>query len=304
MENSKKGPLVPILIAIIIALLAVIIYLLYSNMQRQETIIRQQDQIEADSATINEKVRQLEELNLALNRAKMEVEELGEKSDSLQAKIAILNKLIEDVKKGNQRNIAKLNSQIAEFKKLLEIKDAEIAQLREKNKNLTSKVDTLSKEKAIMNDSLSAIKSVKTELEKQVAIASILKAENIKITSLTKKDKELDKDEYKSKDIHKLKIVVTLAENKVARKNEKPILFRLIEPSGSVIFDKAMGGGFFVTNEGKEIPYTDKKIIKYDNSKQSVTFIYLKGSEYKSGIHKVEIYAEGYKIGEATFTVK
>ncbi|MCS6824509.1 MAG: hypothetical protein NZ529_09450 [Cytophagaceae bacterium] len=304
MNTRSKSPLVPLLVALIVVLCALVIYLIYNNSQNQEVITRQKDQIEADSATINEKIRELEELNLALNRAKMEVEELGEKSDSLQMKIIALNKLLDDVKKGNQRNIARLNAQIAEFKKLLEIKDVEIAQLREKNLSLSSRVDDLSKEKAMMDDSLTAMKSAKTELEKQVAIASMLKAENIKITALNKKDKELDKEEYKAKHIVKLKIVATLAENKVARKNEKQIMFRLIEPSGTVIFDKATGGGFFTTNEGKEIPYTDKKVIKYDNTKQTITFVYIKGTPYKSGVHKVELYAENYLIGEATFTVK
>lgn len=304
MEDKKKSPLVPILIGIIVLQLVVIGYLLFNTNEKTVVIQQQEEKIEADSAKIQSQLKELEEMNLALNRVKMEMTELGKTNDTLEQEIAKLNKTIEDVRAGRSRDVNKLNAKLAELKKLLDLKDSEIAAWRLKADSLTTEVGSLNQQKSVMNDSISALRNQKTELAQQVAIASILKAENIRINVITKKDKELAKDEYRAKDIYKLKISFTLGENKVARKDSKSMVMRLIEPSGSVLYDAALGGGFFTNNDGKEIPYTDKKNIKFDNSKQAVSFIYVKGNEYKSGSYKVELYGDGNKIGESTFVVK
>jgi hypothetical protein len=303
MTEQKKSPIIPILIAIIIVLGVVVVFLLINKNTDSETIAKQEEKIEADSATINAKVKELEELNLALTRAKMEMDELGKSNDTLDQQLAQLNEYIKQVKAGNAKQVGNLTAKLSEYKKLLEIKDREITTLRQTADSLNTAVTTLNKEKSQMNDTIASLNTVKGELAKQVAIASILKAENIRVTAINKKDKELDKDEYKSKDIVKLKVLFNLGDNKVARKDNKQIIFRLIEPSGSVLYDAATGGGFFNV-DGKDIPYTDKKSVKFDNSKQQVGFVYVKGSEYKSGTYKLEIYGDGVKIGDSQFTVK
>ena len=56
--------------------------------------------------------------------------------------------------------------------------------------------------------------------------------------------------------------------------------------------------------EGKEIPYTLKTDLLFDNRRPEVAFIYLKGSSYKPGKHTVELYSEGFSIGTGTFLIK
>jgi hypothetical protein len=304
MEEKKKSPLVPILIGIIVLQLGIIAYLLFNTNEKSVVIQQQDEKIEADSAKIQSQLKELEDVNLALNRVKMDYAELGKTNDTLEQEISKLSKVIADVKAGRIRDAKQLNAKLAELKKLLDLKDAEITALRLESDSLKTTVGTLNKEKTEMNDSISALRNQKSELAQQVAIASILKAENVHITAITKKDKELEKDEYKAKDIYKLKVSFNLGDNKVARKDNKALIMRLVEPSGSVLYDAALGGGFFTTSEGKEIPYTDKKTVKFDNSRQAVSFIYVKGNEYKSGTYKVELYGDGNKIGESQFVVK
>lgn len=303
MTEEKKSPTVPILITIILGLVAVIGYLLFVKSTDNEIIAKQENKIEADSATINTKVKELEELNLALTRAKMEMDEMGKSNDTLDQQLAQLKEYIKQVKAGNNKQIATLSSKLSEYKKLLEVKDQEITLLRAKTDSLTTEVGTLTKEKSQMNDSIASLNTVKGELAKQVAIASIMKAENIMVTAINKKDKEQTKGEFKVKDLAKLKVAFNLGDNKVARKDNKQIVFRLTEPNGAVLYDAATGGGFFNV-DGKDLPFTDKKSVKFDNTKQQVGFVYVKGSEYKSGTYSIEIYGDGTKIGESKFIVK
>jgi hypothetical protein len=175
--------------------------------------------------------------------------------------------------------------------------------LRKERDSLVVEVDTLKLQKVVMNDSINALRSNRTDLEQKVAIASILKAENVKVVAVNAKGKVFDKEELRSKNIDKLKVNFTLADNKVARKDKKQMFIRVIDPNGKVLFDVASGGGFIVIN-GKEAPYTLKESILFDNSNQSVEFEYQKGSEYVSGTYKVEIYGDNNLIGTSSFIVK
>ncbi len=83
----------------------------------------------------------------------------------------------------------------------------------------------------------------------------------------------------------------------------KDIYMRLIEPDGAALYDLATGGGTFMI-DGKETFYTAKQEILFDNSRQAVTFVYDKGNPYKEGKHTIELYADGYMIGQGAFVVK
>lgn len=304
MEEKKKDNSRIVFILIILILLGVIGYLVFNNIQKSDEIEVKNEKIDTDSATIAAQTKELEELMLAYERVKLEREELGLSNDSLNKQIIELNEYIAQVKAGNAKKIRQLNGKIAQMKQDLDVKDAEISSLRLQNDSLVARVDTMGREVLAMNDSLNDLRNVKTSLLEQVAIASILKAENINVSVINSKGKEIAKEEFKAKNIDKLKVTFNLAENRVARKDKKNILLRVIEPSGAVLYDMATGGGFFTNSEGKEIPFTDKRSITFDNSKQQVSFVYLKGSPYKAGNYTLELIADGHKIGESSLIVK
>jgi len=94
-----------------------------------------------------------------------------------------------------------------------------------------------------------------------------------------------------------------LAENKVAPIEGKKIIIRVIDENGQVIFDVAKGSGTFIYNSKEEF-YTSAQEILFDNTKQKLTYLYEKGSEYTAGKYTVEIYTDSYKIGNGQFEIK
>ena len=301
-ENKKSNNL--IFIIIILVLLGVIGYLLFNNNKKTETIEKQEETIALKGDSLNSKVAELEGLQLQYHSLQAQASQLGQSNDSLNAKIAELDNAIASLKKGNAVNMNKLNAQIASYKKDLEAKEAEIIQLREENKNLNSSIDTLKQDKVVMNDSINNLRSVRSDLQSKYELASILKAENIKVSVINAKAKELNDDEYKAKNIDKVKLTFTLGDNKVAPKTKKVIYLQVIEPSGAPLFDSSLGGGFFKTSEGKEVPFTEKQTIDFTNTNQAVTFVYAKGSEYKIGTYTLKIWQDGNLIGTSTLVVK
>ena len=142
----------------------------------------------------------------------------------------------------------------------------------------------------------------KDELATKVAIASQLKAENILIKGVSNKGKERDSP-FKNRQFQKLKVDFNLAENKVAPIEGKKVIIRIIDENGQVIFDVARGSGTFIIN-GKEEFYTAAQEILFDNTRQKLSYLYEKGTEYVAGKYSVEIFTDSYKIGSGQFEVK
>jgi len=301
-ENKKGNNLVFILI--ILALLGVIGYLVFSNMKKTDTIAEKEEEVKLSQDSLSSKVKELEELQLQYHSLEAQAKELGISKDSLTAKIAELDDAIKKLKSGNAVNMKKLNAQIDGYKKELMVKEEEIVQLRKERDAAIASNDTLKQEKAVMKDSIVALETVRTDLQQKYELASVLRADNITVTVINLKGKELSEDEYKVKSIDNLKVSFTLGDNKVAPKSKKVIYLQVVEPNGATLFDSSTGGGFFKTSEGKEIAFTAKQTIDFTNTKQPVTFVYKKGSEYKVGTYTIKIWQDGNFIGETTMVVK
>jgi hypothetical protein len=168
---------------------------------------------------------------------------------------------------------------------------------------LFSENTNLKTQKVRLADSINVIDREKRQLAEKVTIASALKAESLEISAINERGKERDRGEYRAKQIDRIKVAFNLGENNVAKIETKDIYMRLIEPDGAAVFDMATGGGTFMFN-GQETFYTAKQEILFDNTKQPVSFVFSKGTPYKSGRHTVELYADGFKIGEGNFVVK
>ena len=195
-------------------------------------------------------------------------------------------------------------------------KDEEIARLRSENtqlstqnQTLTSEVSTLTtikseleSQKSALSDSVNNYSLRNRELSDKVTLAAALKATNIGINAINSRGRERDGGDYKARRIDKIKVAFKLIENPLTKKENKTVYMRLVDPSGNVISDMATGSGSFNFG-GKETVYTAKQTIFYDNTGQTVDFIYSRGAPYESGKYTVELYSEDFRIGQTSFVV-
>jgi hypothetical protein len=170
------------------------------------------------------------------------------------------------------------------------------------NKELLVENKSLKTQKNQLGDSITRLSQSKQDLASKVAIASQLKAENVKIVAVNDRGKERDSP-FKNRQVGKLKIEFNIAENKVAPIEGKQIMIRIIDENNQVLFDVARGSGTFIVN-GKEEFYTASQEILFDNTKQKLTYLYDKGSDYAAGNYVLEIYTDSYLMGTGKFVVK
>lgn len=235
----------------------------------------------------------------------IEIEELGGNIDTLQMikdSLEVEKAGLLEFRERSYKEINRLKSRVEGYRELLVMKDTEISELKKVNQELVVENTVLKTEKNELNENLREAKKTEEKLVEKVQIASRLEIENIMVAALNQKGKPKT-DEFRARYIDKLKIEFNIAKNDVAPVSGKQILMRIIDDNDNVLFDVARGSGTF-TLDGKETFYTAKQEILFDNSQQSVSFLYDKGSEYLPGRYVMEVYTDGYMMGSKSFRVK
>lgn len=288
---------------VIIALLFVVVFIqsvkIYLDYKDKKEITEQKEDVEEDLAVT---MQRLKEIQTELDTKIAEVQKLGgDVADLQKAKGEVDAQLKRSVARSSKA-IKELKDRVEGYEELLKLKDDEIEKLKETNQSLFTENRQLKTQKNVLNDSISRLATTKNELASKVALAGQLKAENIMVLSVNAKGKERDSP-FRAKQLEKLKVEFNLAENKVAPIEGKKILIRVVDENGQVIFDVAKGSGTFIFNNKEEF-YTSAQEILFDNTRQKLSFLYEKGSEFASGSYTVEIYAQDYEIGRVQFVVK
>ncbi|WP_031528761.1 hypothetical protein [Dyadobacter crusticola] len=300
-RKSNTGLLVGLILMTIIA--AVFGYLYYNE---RTLTTKQSGDLETRVSELAASEIKLDSISKQLDARIQEVQGLGGDVEELQkVKAALENDRIA-LRKGN----ANMSRKIKDYESFLTKKDEEIAQLREENQQLISQNETLVQEKTELQtskqavaDSLSTVAAKNSELESKVTMAAALRARNVKVYAISSKGKVREGENVKAKRIDKVRVDFMLEKNPLTQNDNKTIYLRIIDPSGATISDTKTGSGVFDYN-GQEQAFTISKDIAYTNSNQDVSILYDRDAAFPSGKYTIELYSEGFSVGEGSFSVK
>ena len=307
-QKQDRKTLLWAALAVLALLNLVLVYFIYH--EKQENRVKD-DIITAKTEEVLFTKTKLDSISAELDTKIAEIQQLGGSVDSLIELKKQLEKDKEELKNVNNFSAANFNKKIKSYENVLSQKDTEIANLREelgivtnKNQELSQQVTGLESEKQQLNDSVTNYSAKNRELAEKVTLASALRTEELTIHAVNAKGKEREGDKFRAKRIDKLRVSFKLGDNAVAKQNEKDIYLRVLDPDGAVLSDMATGSGAFSFN-GKEMIYSSKQTINFTNSRQTVDIFYGRGGiPMKDGKYAIEVYSEGFKIGEGQFTVK
>lgn len=313
MSSESRGNLgSKIGLIILIAATALLGYLYFSSQSKNKHL----------KALLDGKVIELSDTKVKLDSIARELEAKILEAESLGADITELQNIkvelerdISSLKSSANFSVKQYNDKIADYERRLTVKENELTKLKEEfglleSENLTLKTEkeeieaevvVLSEEKDQLTSKVEEVEVENEELLAKVQLASALKAGNVSVLGLTSKGKERD-GKLKNRRIDQLKISFILLDNPVAEDGRRDVFLRILDPNGAVLNDMSKGGVININN--KEIGYTLKDGINYTNSNQTVEMFYKKEQSFISGVYKVELYAEGFKIGSGNFQVK
>jgi hypothetical protein len=303
-NKSRKNGL---LIALVVLLIGANVAQFYFSQQDQEEIEKKAVVIAKQSIDLQKANLELDSMRLELDSKISEVLKLGGDTASLGELKRQIERDLKDAK-GKLRitrvAMEELRSRIERYEDIMDKKDQEIAKIKDERDNLFKDNQKLKTKIVQREDSIENLKKSKTQLASQVAIASVLKAESVKVTILDSKGKEKEEDRYKAKRIAKIKVAFKIADNKVAKIETKEVFLQVKDDGGNVLYDVATGGGMFKNQAGDEMPFTSKLSFFFDNKMPDLAFVWDRGGEWKPGTYQVMVYCEGEKIGQGSFVVR
>lgn len=299
-NKSNKNLLIILLAA---GLLGTWGYLLYDKNKTNEKI--QDGENQAMSY-----MSQRDSLKSMYDDAEMRLDSITGANNNLQGEKSALQQEIDAKKKEIRSILNKKNATDAELKRartlIAELNDkitgleAEVTRLTGENQELTASNSTLKQEKSDLEQNLQSTTTQKEELEKTVDVASTFSASNIQITAVNEKKGGKEKTTTTAKRVDKL-VVSFDVENRIAKSGPADMYLIVTAPDGKTISE---GGMSLTTRTDGDKVYTAKIPIEYEQGSRKPVQFPIRQSDFQTGNYKIEIYHNGFKIGEGVRSLK
>ena len=230
---------------------------------------------------------QLNGANSDITKKKAEIRSILNKKNATAAELTKAKQLIND-----------LNNKITDLEK-------QVQDLTTQNTQLTADKTQLTQDKDKLTQDLQSTTVAKQDLEKKVDVASTLNATNIAITPVHEKKNGKEKVTTTAKRVDKLVISFDV-NNRIAQNGQTDVYVCITGPDGKQISVPALGSGTFTSREEGDKAYTAKVPVDIEAGKtKSVQFAWKQqGTDFQKGEYKIEIYHNGFKIGEGTKELK
>ncbi len=295
---------------LIAALVATWGYIIYDKNQSGKKI----DQLTTQYTAADSSRSAVEaEYNDALSR----MDSLTGTNAKLTGELAERNTEIEKLKANIKSELSKKNADLTKTRSMIKelngkITDllAEVEQLKQENQTLTvanqdlsTQRDTLTAQKTRVEETLSVTEAEKAHVED---VGSTLHASNINIAAINIKGSGKEKTTSTAKKADIFRISFDLDENRIAPSGEKELYVCVTGPDGQPITVPSTGSGTFTTRDEGEKVFTNKMNVQYEQGKRMpVSFDWKpETGKYQTGNYKIEIYQNGYKIGQGTKELK
>lgn len=301
--NATKNIVIGVLAA---GLLGTWGYLLWDKNKSNERI--SQTQLTANSAMThrdsvqnlyNEALVRLDSITGLNNNLQGEKSELQKDIDKKKAEIrSILSK-----KNATDAELKRARNMISELNEKITTLEAEVTRLTGENQALTAANTQLTTEKQTLETNLSTTESQRKELEQTVDVGSTFSASNIQISAVNEKKSGKEKSTSTAKKVDKL-VVSFDVENRIAKSGPADLYIMVTAPDGKVISDASLGSGTLTTRTEGDLPFTSKMGIQYEQGTRKNVQLPLRISDFQTGDYRIQIFQNGFKIGEGVRTLK
>lgn len=232
----------------------------------------------------------LAERNADIQKLKGNISSILKKRNATEKELAEAKQLIGELN-------GKIDGLFAEIEKL----KGENLQLTNANEQLNTEKTQLTADKQNLESTLNTTKTEKKQLEDKVDVASTLHASRIGINAINIKGSGKEKETTTAKRADLIRISFVIDENRITPSGTKEFFVVVTAPDGKVITE----GANFNTREEGSRPYTSKVSVNYEQNKAiPVSFDWKQKDAYKEGDYKIEIYNNGFKIGQGVKTLK
>lgn len=287
---NRKNLLITIAAATLIVLVALVAWLGYRASKAEETSrqmeelqqLAEMDKLEMQNE-YEEFARQYEELQTQINN-----DSLIAQLEKEQKRIEELQEELRRTKSNDAAEIMRLKQELATLREILRQYIMQIDSLNHLNQQLNQENQSLRTQNAQAQVHITNLTTEKETLTDKVAIASQLDATGVSAIGKNKRGKAAKK----IKDVKKFQISFNISRNVTAQTGMKSIYVRIMTPTNEVL---TQGGTF--NYENRTLEYSIRKDIEYTGEEQAITVYWDVNQTLMGGQYRVDIFADGNRIG-------
>jgi len=297
---------------LLIALLGTWGYIIYDKNKTKETIQQKDTQLATTNTEKDELKKELDDATMRYDMIKTSSANMSHSKDSvitqrdrdIAEKRVKIQQLLTKVGATKEELaqaktlIASLNDDIVGYK-------TQIETLQGEKIVLTQEKEAVTKERDVARKETEDAKTVIKEKEDVIDIGSTLHASNFSVTGINERKSGKEKSTTTAKRVDKLRISFDLDENRITQSGPKSIYICITDPKGTPVSVEALGSGTFTTRDGMEKSFTQKVEINYtQGQRQTINVDWKQNSSFETGDYKIEVYNNGFKIGEGVRSFK
>lgn len=279
---------------IIIALVAVLGLLTFQHFRVTRDI---KLEWKADRDTLNSQIggliTEIDQINLrndsVSNELRMNIAAERDKADSLMARLKKERNL-------NREKIRKYEKELGTLRTIMRRYVHQIDSLNTLNKKLANENVVIRQKVASETSRANIAEERAQEMANKIKLGSIVKARNIALGAYNVGGTNVTRASRASK----FRTDLTLTANELTIPGLRNVYVRISGPDGTVL---SGGADCIMEFEGDMISYSALREVDYDNKDLDVSIFY-NYDNITPGVYKVEIYMDGYLIGEAELALR
>ncbi|MDR3061037.1 MAG: hypothetical protein LBU57_02850 [Dysgonamonadaceae bacterium] len=290
---KSKQTLWIVIIAVLILIIGIGVYLILQQKKQMGLFV---EQAELDKQELEDEYNQLS-LDYEGYKISINNDSLIAKLETEQLKVQRLQEELRTVKSTNIAEINRLKKELETLRKIMKNYVQQIDSLNRLNQKLTNENREVTAKYQQATQTASQLSKKNEELTATVNMASKLDAGNIIVTGINNKNKPTNKISK----MDQIAINFTINKNITALTGEKTIYIRVQKPDDDVLVKNRRD---VFQYENKEINYSIKRMIVYAGEELPVS-MYWKIEEFLSpGTYRVDIFADGNRIGSQSFKLE
>ena len=221
-----------------------------------------------------------------------------EKIKTLMTKVDQLN----SKSKKDWRSIFKLKKEAETLRGIMKGYIHTIDSLNTLNINLSNTLTEKTNKLNTVSNENQKYKKQNKDLQSKVELGAVLQAGNVTVSAIRIRNSGTQSETTRAAKTNMIKACFTLLENKLSSSGNKNIYIKVVDQNQKTLISKNPIN--IVNSEGENIELSSKRIVNYQNENMDLCVFHEIEDILQAGNYKVEIYNDGYFIGESSFALR
>lgn len=302
-NNRKKWLVIGLLVLFLLGNLILVYQLMQTSSELDET----REELVTTEDLKEDLEREIQDLELELEDYQ---DRLHEKDTALENRNAELREMATELEEAvrerdlSRQELAEKREELGRLRYYTEKYQSQIDSLERENVELREEKEQYAEDLEEEKRRYDRVKDENVLLENKVSIAARLETKELEASGIRYSAiRDRERSTTRKSRMEEVRVCFTIEENVVAESGNKNLYFRLMNPEGSTVNIQEAGSGNF-EHQGEEFLYTTVYQMNYQNEEYSDCVYWPHTGQLQEGENKVEIYAEGHKIGETQFRIR